>query len=155
MEVAYANRLLCPSPCAISNAEEINIHFFNPLLQRGIFLCQRVAKRKQRDSGPFPEREAATGVGRMLLIDRTVGPHQHIRDTDSVFPCIPQKFTSQDACLTFAIGDDIDVVRIHQHTTVIGGSAVSLDPWGRCIQFSQQTGQLALAMGLNRNQIAL
>ena len=86
MEVAYASRFLCPSPCAISNAEEIKILFFHPPLQRGIFLCRRVAKRKQRDFGPIPEREAATGVGRMLLIDRTVSPHQHISDMDSVFP---------------------------------------------------------------------
>ena len=86
MEVAYASRLLCPSQCAISNAEETNILFFNPPLPRRIFLCQRVAKRKQRDFGPIPEREATTGVGRMLLIDRTVSPHQDISDTDSVFP---------------------------------------------------------------------
>ena len=91
----------------------------------------------------------------MLLFDRTVGPHQHIRDTDSVLPCIPQKFTAQDAGLSFGIGDDIDVMRIHQHTTVTGSLAVSLDPWGGSIQVSQETGQLALAMGLNRNQIAL
>ena len=94
-------------------------------------------------------------MGRMLLFDRTVGPHQYIRDTDSVLPCIPQKFTAQDAGLSFGIGNDIDVMRIHQHTTVTGGPAVSLDPWGGSIQFSQQTGQLGMAMGLNRNQIAL
>ena len=95
------------------------------------------------------------GVGGMLLIDRTVGPHQHIHNTDSVLPCIPQKFPAQDAGLSFGIGDDSDVVRIHEHTTVTGGFAVRLDPWGRCIQISQETRQLALAMGLNRNQIAL
>jgi len=91
----------------------------------------------------------------MLLIDRTVGPHQHIHNTDSVLPCIPQKFPAQDAGLSFGIGDDIDVTRINQHTTVAGGPAISLDPWGGSIQFSQQTGQLALGIGLNRNQIAL
>ena len=91
----------------------------------------------------------------MLLIDRTVGPHQHIRSTDSVLPCIPQKLPAQNTGLALGIGDDIDVMRIHQHTTVTGGPAVSLDPWGGNIQFSQQTGQLAMAMGLNRNQIAL
>ena len=37
VEVAYASRFLCPSPCAISNAEENKILFFNPPLQRGIF----------------------------------------------------------------------------------------------------------------------
>ena len=95
------------------------------------------------------------GVGGMLLIDRTVGPHQHIHNTDSVLPCIPQKFPAQDAGLSFGIGDDIDVMRIHQHTTVAGGFAVRLDPWGGSIQFSQQTRQLALGIGLNRNQIAL
>ena len=95
------------------------------------------------------------GVGGMLLIDRTVGPHQHIRDTDSVLPCIPQKFTAQHAGLSFGIGDDIDVVRIHQHTTVTVGFAVILDPWGGSIQVSQETRQLALAMGLHWNQIAL
>ena len=94
-------------------------------------------------------------MGRMLLFDRTVGPHQHTRDTDSVLPSIPQKVPAQDTGLSFGIGNDIDVVRIHQHTTVTGGLAVSLDPWGRCIQPSQQTVQLTLAMGLNRNQIAL
>ena len=91
----------------------------------------------------------------MLLIDRTVGPYQHIRNTDSVLPCIPQKFPAQDACLSFCIGDDIDVMRIYQHTTGTGGRAVSLDPWGGSIQFSQETGQLTMAMGQNRNQIAL
>ena len=72
----------------------------------------------------------------MLLFDRTVRPHQHIRDTDSVLPGIPQKFTAQDAGLSFGIGDDSDVVRIYEHTTVTGGFAVRLDPWGRCIQIS-------------------
>ena len=91
----------------------------------------------------------------MLLINRTVGTHQHISDADSVFPRIPQKFTAQNACLSFGIGDDSDVVRIHEHTTVTGGFAVRLDPWGRCIQISQETRQLALAMGLHWNQIAL
>ena len=65
----------------------------------------------------------------MLLIKRTVGTDQHISDADSVFPRIPQKFTSQNACLSFDIGDHIDVVGVHQHTTVTGGSGVNLHPW--------------------------
>ena len=91
----------------------------------------------------------------MLLINRAVGPQEHVSDPDAVFPCIPQKFAPQNAGLSFCIGNNIDVMRIHQHTTVTGGPAVNLDPWGGSIQFSQQTRQLAMAMGLHRNQIAL
>ena len=40
-------------------------------------------------------------------------------------------------------------------TAVTAGSAVSLNPWGGWIQVSQQRRELALTMGLNRNQIAL
>ena len=75
---------------------------------------------EHRDTGPIPEREPATGLWRMLLINRTVGTHQHIGDSDSVFPRIAQKFTPQNACLTFGIGNDIDVVGVHQHTTTSG-----------------------------------
>ena len=111
--------------------------------------------RKQRDSGPIPEREPATGLWRMLLINRTVGTDQYIGDSDSVFPCIAQKFTPQNTGLSFGISDDIDVVRVYQNTTITGCSAVSQHHGLRFIQIAQQTGQLPSLPRLNGNQVAL
>ena len=65
----------------------------------------------------------------MLLINRAVGTHKHISDPDAVLPCIPQKFAPQNAGLALGIGDNIDVVGVHQHTTVTGYAVVGLDPW--------------------------
>ena len=110
---------------------------------------------EHRDTGPIPEREPATGLWRMLLINRTVGTHQDIGDSDSVFPRIPQKFTPQNTGLSFGISDDMDVVGVHQHTTVTGCTLVGLHPWLGGIQISQTTGQLPLVAGVHRNQVAL
>ena len=115
----------------------------------------RLGQRKQRDACPIPKSEATSGAGRMLLIKRAVGTHEHISDPDAVLPCIPQKFTPQNAGLALGIGDDMDVVGVHQHTTVTGCTLVGLHPWLGGIQISQTTGQLPLVAGVHRNQVAL
>ena len=92
---------------------------------------------------------------RMLLINRAVGPHHHISDTDSVLPRVTQKFTPQNTGLSFAVSNDIDVVRVDQHTTITGYSAASQHHGLRFIQIAQQTGQLPSLPRLNGNQVAL
>lgn len=110
VEEAYASLRSCPFPFVIISAEDINILLLDPLQRRGI-LMPTLRMREHRDPGPIPEGETTPGLWRKLLINRTVGTHQHISDPESVFPRVPQKFTPQNACLTFGIGDDIDVVR--------------------------------------------
>ena len=91
----------------------------------------------------------------MLLINRAVGTHKHISDPDAVFPCIPQKFTPQNTGLAICISNDIDVVGVHQHTAIPRCSGVGVHPWLRWVEISQQTRQVPLVMGVNRNQVAL
>ena len=91
----------------------------------------------------------------MLLINRAVGPHHHITDADAVFPLVPKEFTPQNTGISFGVSNNIDVVRVHQNTTIIGCAAVSQSHWLWFIKIAQQAGQLPSLPRLNRNQVAL
>ena len=111
--------------------------------------------REHRDLRTSPEHQATTGLWWMLLINRAVGPHHHITDADAVFPLVPKEFTPQNTGISFGVSNNIDVVRVHQNTTITGCSAVSQSHRLRFIQIAQQAGQLPSLPRLNRNQVAL